>query len=85
MTEKTVIGVQLQADETYRNYPHTEKLVEALSSFTVLIFDAKPISGFHLIMSLKLTGSVSGRHLRLPDNAICSSRRILHLCTFPPR
>jgi ADP-heptose:LPS heptosyltransferase len=44
---RPVIGVQLQADETYRNYPHMEALVQALSRrATVLIFDGRPIEGF---------------------------------------
>ncbi len=43
---RPVVGVQLQADETYRNYPHMPALVQALSRrFSVLIFDGRPIEG----------------------------------------
>lgn len=44
---KEVIGVQLHADEVYRDYPHTEQLVRKLARHrTVLVFDAKPIKGY---------------------------------------
>lgn len=43
---KQVIGVQLHADEVYRDYPHAEQLVRKLSQhYIVLVFDAKPIRG----------------------------------------
>lgn len=46
LAKKTVIGVQLHADEVYRDYPHAEQLVRRLSqSYTVLVFDGKPING----------------------------------------
>ena len=45
---KKVIGVQIHADETYRDYPMMEKLVERLSkNFNVLVFDALPIKGYN--------------------------------------
>ena len=83
LTEKTVIGVQLQADETYRNYPHTEKLVEALSrSFTVLIFDAKPISGFHFSNVTKIDRFSIGQAFALAgqcDLLIAPDSAFVHL------
>ncbi|MBX2990898.1 MAG: glycosyltransferase family 9 protein [Phycisphaeraceae bacterium] len=43
---KTVIGVQLHADEVYRDYPHMQQLVVQLSRhYHVLVFDIEPISG----------------------------------------
>jgi ADP-heptose:LPS heptosyltransferase len=42
-----VVGVQLHADETYRDYPYMEQLVEKISRrYKVLVFDAKPIEGY---------------------------------------
>ena len=47
LLHKKVIGIQLHSDESYRDYPHMQSLVEKLSkSYTVLIFDANPINGF---------------------------------------
>ena len=44
---KEVIGVQLHADEIYRDYPHMEQLVREIArSRTVLLFDAQPIRGY---------------------------------------
>lgn len=44
---KEVIGIQLHADEIYRDYPHMEQLVRKLARHkTVLVFDAKPIKGY---------------------------------------
>ncbi|UCF65732.1 MAG: glycosyltransferase family 9 protein [bacterium] len=45
---KTVIGVQLHSDESYRDYPHMKTLVRKLAEHhTVLVFDGKPIDGFN--------------------------------------
>jgi ADP-heptose:LPS heptosyltransferase len=47
LTDRKVIGVQLKADESYRNYPLMEQLVERLSqTYKVLLFDAEKIDGF---------------------------------------
>ena len=55
LTEKIVIGVQLHSDETYRDYPHMEKLVEKLSEkFSVLIFDSEIINGFEFENVIKI-------------------------------
>jgi ADP-heptose:LPS heptosyltransferase len=44
---RTVIGIQLHSDETYRDYPLMEKLVEMLSErYVVLLFDNEIIEGF---------------------------------------
>lgn len=41
---KRVVGVQLHADETYRDYPHMESLVKTLArEMIVLLFDGKKI------------------------------------------
>lgn len=42
-----VVGVQLRADESYRDYPRMPALVEALArKHAVLLFDQRPIEGF---------------------------------------
>ncbi len=47
LLHKKVVGVQLHSDESYRDYPHMQSLVEKLSdSYTVIVFDANPINGF---------------------------------------
>ena len=47
LNNKTVIGIQLHSDETYRDYPLMEKLIENLSKkYTVLLFDNETIEGF---------------------------------------
>ena len=47
LTDRTVIGIQIHSDETYRDYPLMEKLVEAISKkYTVMLFDGDTISGF---------------------------------------
>jgi ADP-heptose:LPS heptosyltransferase len=52
---KTVIGVQLHSDETYRDYPLMEKLVEQLAKkYTVMLFDSEPISGFEFENVIKI-------------------------------
>lgn len=44
---RVVIGVQLHADEVYRDYPHMQELVERLATeYRVLVFDAERIEGF---------------------------------------
>jgi len=44
---RRVIGIQLHAAERYRDFPHNEALVAALSrEFCVLLFDSQPIAGF---------------------------------------
>ena len=45
---KRVIGIQLHADETYRNYPHMETVVRILArTMTVLLFDGEGIGGMY--------------------------------------
>lgn len=52
---KEVIGVQLHADEVYRDYPHMEQLVRKLARRkTVLVFDAKPITGYDFANIIKV-------------------------------
>ena len=47
LNNKTVIGIQLHSDETYRDYPLMEKLIEQLSkNYTVMLFDGETINGF---------------------------------------
>ena len=55
LNKKTVIGIQLHSDETYRDYPLMENLVEKLSKkYTVLIFDNEIIEGFELENVIKI-------------------------------
>lgn len=43
-----VIGVQLHSDESYRDYPLMESLIETLSKkFKILLFDSNRIDGFN--------------------------------------
>ena len=45
---EAIIGIQLHSDETYRDYPQMEKLVEVLSKkFKVLLFDGYQIDGYN--------------------------------------
>lgn len=45
---KIVIGVQLHSDESYRDYPFMEALVQMISKhYHVLIFDTEPIEGYN--------------------------------------
>ncbi|MCH8035041.1 MAG: glycosyltransferase family 9 protein [Bacteroidetes bacterium] len=45
---ETVIGIQLHSEETYRDYPKMENLVEVLSKkFKVLLFDSYRIDGYN--------------------------------------
>lgn len=47
LNDRPVIGLQLFADESYRNYPHNTALIEQLArNYKVLLFDAKPIPGY---------------------------------------
>ena len=55
LNKKTVIGIQLHSDETYRDYPLMENLVEKLSKkHTVLIFDNEFIEGFDFENVIKI-------------------------------
>ena len=55
LSGNTVIGVQLHADESYRDYPHMEALVKELSKTnTVLLFDAQPITGYEFNNVIKV-------------------------------
>jgi ADP-heptose:LPS heptosyltransferase/tetratricopeptide (TPR) repeat protein len=43
---ETVVGVQLHADEVYRDYPHMKQLIKRLAErYRVLVFDVEPIQG----------------------------------------
>ena len=54
---RRVVGVQLRADESYRDYPHMEALVRALArSFPVLVFDDRPIPGFDFDDVIRVSG-----------------------------
>ncbi len=55
LADKKVIGVQLKADESYRNYPLMEQLVERISQkFKVLLFDSEKIDGFDFENVIKI-------------------------------
>jgi ADP-heptose:LPS heptosyltransferase len=55
LSDKKVIGIQLHSDETYRDYPLMEKLVENISKrFTVMLFDGEVISGFEYENVIKI-------------------------------
>jgi hypothetical protein len=44
---RSVIGVQLRSDESYRDYPYMPALVQALTErHAVLLFDSRPIVGY---------------------------------------
>ena len=48
LNDEVVIGIQIHADESYRDYPHMENLVEILSKkFKILLFDGYRIDGFN--------------------------------------
>lgn len=52
---KEVVGVQLHADEIYRDYPHMEQLVREIArNRTVLVFDAQPIRGYNFDNVIKI-------------------------------
>lgn len=55
LTGKKVIGIQLKADENYRNYPLMEQLVQKISrKYKVLLFDAEKIDGFDFENVIKI-------------------------------
>ncbi len=55
LRSKKVIGVQIHSDETYRDYPLMEKLVERISKeYTVLLFDGTPINGYNFENVIKV-------------------------------
>ncbi|RKY93180.1 MAG: hypothetical protein DRQ01_05370, partial [Ignavibacteriae bacterium] len=55
LTGEKVIGIQLRADESYRNYPLMEQLVERISQkYKVLLFDAEKIEGFDFENVIKI-------------------------------
>ena len=52
---KQVIGVQLHSDETYRDYPMMDKLIEKISKrWQTLIFDDNSIKGFNFKNVIKV-------------------------------
>jgi ADP-heptose:LPS heptosyltransferase len=54
---KSVIGVQLRSDETYRDYPHMAALIQALArSHVVLLFDSRRIVGYDFANTIKIDG-----------------------------
>lgn len=55
LENKKVIGVQLHSDETYRDYPLMEDLVEQLAkNYFVMLFDGEVISGFEFKNVIKV-------------------------------
>ena len=55
LENKKVIGVQLHSDETYRDYPLMENLVEQLSkNYVVMLFDGNVIKGFEFENVIKV-------------------------------
>ena len=55
LTNKTIIGVQLHSDETYRDYPLMEKLVEKIAAkYSVMLFDSEPINGYEFENVIKI-------------------------------
>lgn len=55
LSDKKVIGIQLHSDETYRDYPLMEKLVENISKkYTVMLFDGETINGFEYENVIKI-------------------------------
>jgi ADP-heptose:LPS heptosyltransferase len=47
LIDKPVVGVQLYADEVYRDYPYMKQLVEKIARrYKVLVFDAETIEGY---------------------------------------
>ena len=53
--DKKVIGIQLHTDESYRDYPLIEKLVEKISkNYAVLLFDNSRIDGFNFGNAIKI-------------------------------
>ncbi len=63
---ETVIGIQLHSDETYRDYPQMENLVEVLSKkFKVLLFDGYRIDGYNFENVFKIDSFGLRKHLQL--------------------
>jgi ADP-heptose:LPS heptosyltransferase len=55
LQQETVIGIQLHSDESYRDYPLMETLVEKISrEHKVLLFDSQSIDGFNYQNVLKI-------------------------------
>jgi len=54
---KSVIGVQIRSDETYRDYPHMPALVATLArDHVVLLFDSRPILGYDFANVIQVGG-----------------------------
>lgn len=57
LVARTVIGVQLHADEVYRDYPHMRQLIEHLARrYHVLVFDTEKIEGLDGERVVKVEG-----------------------------
>jgi ADP-heptose:LPS heptosyltransferase len=55
LKDKTVIGIQIHSDESYRDYPHMEKLVKEIStSHKVIVFDGQKIKGYDFENVIKI-------------------------------
>lgn len=55
LEHKAIIGVQLHSDESYRDYPFMEKIVEIISEHNpVLLFDSEPIEKFNFNNVVKI-------------------------------
>jgi len=55
LENKSVIGIQLHSDETYRDFPMMEQLVKKISeNHKVLVFDSEPITGFNFENVIKV-------------------------------
>jgi ADP-heptose:LPS heptosyltransferase len=55
LTGDKVIGIQLKADESYRNYPLMEQLVKKIAQmYKVLLFDGEKIDGFEFDNVIKI-------------------------------
>jgi hypothetical protein len=54
---KVVVGVQVRAEESYRDYAHVPSLVGALArNHPVLLFDSRPIAGYDIENTVKVDG-----------------------------
>jgi len=54
---KVVVGVQVRAEESYRDYAHVPSLVGALArNHPVLLFDSRPIAGYDIENTIKVDG-----------------------------
>jgi len=55
LNSQKVVGIQLHTDESYRDYPLIEKLVEKISKkYSVLLFDNCRIAGFNFENAIKI-------------------------------